>query len=96
MRTSYKIIVLSTCALSLTGCFKHHMTLGSGHGDATKFNMAAQVVNPAPSYEGPAVSPGSKAAIAMERHDTDKVEKPTRLRTTTVGGSSSGGDGGGR
>lgn len=91
MRTSYKIIILSTCALSLTGCFKHHVALEPGYGDATKFNMAAQVANPAPTYEGPAVSPGSRAAIAMERHDTDKVEKPAIQRTTTVGGSSGGG-----
>jgi len=94
MRGSYKILLLSSAAFLLQGCFAHKEALHPGYGNSLQQVKAMQVANPAPSYDGPAVSSGTRAAIAMERYNTDKVEKPVIQRTTTVGGSSGGGGGG--
>lgn len=99
MAKAYRIFILSSTAIALSGalsgCFHHDISLQDGYGNAVKQNMAAQVVNPAPQYEGPALSSGARGAVAMERYNTDKVEKPAQQRTTTVGASSGGGGKGG-
>ncbi|MGD8325464.1 MAG: hypothetical protein PVF65_00975 [Sphingomonadales bacterium] len=91
MRKTYKILLLSGAALTLQGCFAHHEAIHPGYGNSLLQNKALQVANPAPTYEGPATSSGAKAAIAMERYKTDKVEDLVILRTTTVGNSGGGG-----
>lgn len=95
MRGTYKFLLLSGAALALAACNQHQLALEDGYGNSLKHNMAAQVANPAPSYEGPALSPGTRGAVAMERYNTDKVEKPAIQRTTTIGSSSGGGGGDG-
>ena len=64
-------------------------------GDAVRQNIAAQTVNPnAP--EGVLTASGSRAALAQERYEEDKVEKPasaSTLRVTTQGGSGNSGGG---
>lgn len=95
MQKTIKILLLGGAALSLQGCFTHKEALHPGYGNSLEQVKAMQVANPAPSYDGPAESSGTRAAIAMERYNTDKVEKPAIQRTTTVGGSSGGGGSGG-
>ena len=60
-------------------------------GEPNRQTMMAQVIDPDPQYAD-AVPPtsGEHAAQAIERHRTDKVKRPDRVRTTE------GGSGGGR
>lgn len=67
-------------------------------GEANRETMAAQIIDPDPSYADvvPPTS-GEHAGKAVERYRTDKVKKPERQRTsnTSTGGGSNGGSGGG-
>jgi hypothetical protein len=76
----------------LSGC----QTTGSGDlpymggpdnfGEANKQTMAAQVIDPNPTYDDPVPEThGEHAAQAVERYRTDKVKLPDRVRTTKSG-----------
>ena len=61
-------------------------------GEANRQTMMAQVVNPDPVYDEPAVTSGEHAAQAVERYRTDAVKEPETIRSTSgAGGSGSGG-----
>jgi len=89
-------IVLGTAAALLSGC----ATTGAGDpvlgwadnfGEANKEAMAAQIIDPRPVYDtAVAPSSGEHTAQAVTRYRTDKVKKPERLTTSSVGSSSSG------
>lgn len=66
-------------------------------GEATSRTLRAQIIDPAPVYEyaDPTTS-GELAAAAVERYRTDKVKKPERVKTSSLGQSGgNGGSGGG-
>lgn len=61
-------------------------------GYAVRHNMEAQIVNPNPQPEaGPIPMNGSRAALAMQRYQADKVKQPRPLRTTEISIFSGGG-----
>lgn len=65
-------------------------------GEATSRTLRAQIIDPAPVYEyaDPTTS-GELAAAAIERYRTDKVKKPDRVKTSSIGQSGGGGNSGG-
>ena len=63
-------------------------------GEANRQTMMAQVIDPDPVYEGPAVTSGEHAAGAVERYRTDTVKEPESIRTTAGSGGGSSGSGG--
>jgi len=61
-------------------------------GEANRQTMMAQVIDPDPVYDEPAVTSGEHAAGAVERYRTDAVKEPESVSTTTsIGGSSGSG-----
>jgi type IV pilus biogenesis protein CpaD/CtpE len=63
-----------------------------GFGEAFKYDMAAQTIDPDPVYAADAAQPGDqgdKAAAAVKRYRTDAV-KNVEVMQTTSGGSGGG------
>ena len=54
-------------------------------GEAVRQTFAAQVLDPAPQYAEPnPLTSGGRAALAVERYETDKVKQPDRTATTNL------------
>ena len=89
-------LLLTPLALGLlAGCNTVNPQTGSvdpGFGEAFKYDMAAQTIDPDPVYAADAAQPGEqgdKAAAAVKRYRTDAVKNVEQVQTT------SGGSGGG-
>ena len=97
--SSRKYLVL-LAAGALGGCNTVHEQSGSvdpGMGEAAKYNMAVQTIDPDPVYSADGAQPGDagdKGAAAVKRYRTDAV-KNVQVQSTSAGGSGSGGGGGG-
>lgn len=82
------LTVASAFAL-LAGCAAVDPQTGSADprfGEATRWNAAAQIIDPAPVYDETGAQPGdsgAKAAAAAERYRTDRVKEPRRESTST-------------
>ena len=92
-------VVLAASALLMTGaCNTLHPQTGSpdpAFGEALKYDMAIQVINPDPVYDDKGAVPGgsgAKGAEAHKRYRTDRVKDVRVMSTTSAGGES--GDGG--
>ena len=59
----------------------------TGFGEAFKWDMAQQVINPDPVYEGEAEpgGDGKRAAAAQDRYRKGTVKQPVAIQTTTGG-----------
>ena len=54
-------------------------------GEASRETLAAQIINPAPNYDGRAgVISADHAVQATERYRTDKVKQPVQLKTSKL------------
>lgn len=93
-RTSLALLAIGW----LGACNTVHEQSGSvdpGLGEAAKYNMAVQTIDPDPVYSPEGAQPGDagdKGAAAVKRYRTDAV-KGVQVQTTSAG--SSGGGGGG-
>ena len=77
----------AAAALTLGGC----TTVDPGFGEALRYDMAIQTIDPDPVYPEDGSKPGDSGAVAAEaskRYRTDKV-KP--IETLSASESSSGG-----
>jgi type IV pilus biogenesis protein CpaD/CtpE len=88
-------IVLAAAAMMLTGASetldKQSGSTDPGFGEALKYDMAVQTINPDPVYDDKAAKPGDhggRAADAVKRYRTDRVKEPRDISTTAVGGGS--------
>lgn len=89
MRFDAKLIV-PAAALAVAGC----TPVDPGMGEALRYDMAVQTVNPDPVYAEDALQPGyhgEKAQKATERYRKGTVKPPRALSTSS--GSSGGGGG---
>ena len=89
---SYRVLGAVCICLLVTGC----APVDPGMGEAAKYDMVAQTVNPEPVYQPGGALPGGRgdhAAKADERYRKGAV-KALQVMTTASGGSS-GGSGGG-
>lgn len=90
MATSFKL-ALALAALALAGCTQ----VDRGFGEAVKYDMALQTIDPDPVYPPGSAEPGTSGTLgaeAAERYRTGAV-KPVEVQsttTTTTGGTSSG------
>ena len=59
----------------------------TGFGEAFKWDMAQQVINPDPVYEGEAEpgGDGKRVAAAQDRYRKGNVKQPASIQTTTSG-----------
>jgi type IV pilus biogenesis protein CpaD/CtpE len=102
MVMSSRLLLLPAALALLAGCDTIDPVSGSvdpGFGEAFKYDMAVQTINPEPVYGPEAAQPGdsgAKAAAAVKRYRTDTVkavETQTTTESTSSGGSGSGGGG---
>lgn len=79
-----KLIIpaLLTSAVMLVGCADPNKPIHESFGEATRNNMAAQIIDPAPAGEGPVVADGNNAAAATERYHTDTVKTADAASTS--------------
>jgi type IV pilus biogenesis protein CpaD/CtpE len=61
--------------LALAACEDPHRPLSLDFGNAVNANIAAQVINPNPTF-GAADTDGQRVGDAMERYRTGKVHRP--------------------
>ncbi len=88
------LLALGGCAT--TGGMQLGMQQADSFGEANRQTFAAQVIDPAPTYDEPLPGGnGDKAAQAIERYRTDKVKQPEGQRITEIGSGGSGGPTGG-
>ncbi|MEG3155625.1 hypothetical protein [Sphingomonas sp. RB1R13] len=95
---SCKVIGIALAALLLAGCNTTHSVIGSEDkrfGEAVKYDLAIQTINPDPVYAADGAQPGdsgAQAAAATKRYRTDAVKKIEEIKTsnsTNGSGSSS-------
>jgi hypothetical protein len=88
MAMSYKLLGASCVFLLIAGC----APVDPGMGEAVKYDMVAQTVNPEPVYPARGALPGDSgehAAKADERYRKGAV-KALQVMTTASGGSGGG------
>lgn len=97
---SSRLMLLAPTALLLGACAVDPVTQSydPGFGEAQKYNMAAQTIDPDPVYAPDGAQPGDngdKGAHAVKRYRTDAVKDVEMMGTTSSGsgGGSSGGSG---
>ena len=91
---SSRLLAAPLALALLAGCDTVNRQTGSidpGFGEAVKYDMAIQVIDPDPVYSEDGAQPGdngAKAAAAMKRYRTDTVkEVDSQTTTEAVGGS---------
>lgn len=84
-------LLLAPLALGLlAGCNTVNPQTGSvdpGFGEAVKYDMAIQVIDPDPVYHEDGAQPGEsgvKGAEAIKRYRTDAVKDVEQIQTTTT------------
>jgi len=99
---SYKLLVAPFAVFLLAGCNTVYEQSGStdpGMGEAHRYNMAVQTIDPDPVYSADGAQPGddgAKGTAAVKRYRTDAVKDVQIQSSTSVSGSGSGGSGGPR
>lgn len=78
-------LALGGSVLLLAGC-EHALGArpdAAAFGEPNRQTMMAQVIDPDPQFDGPMEGSGDLTAQAIERHRTDRVKQPERIRTTS-------------
>ena len=89
-----RLIAGAALAALLAGC----APVDPGMGEAVKYDMVAQTVNPDPVYSPDALRPGYDGIHgqkATDRYHKDSVKAVVREQTGSASGGGSGGSGGG-
>ena len=87
---SCKLVLASLAFGALTGCNTYYDHSGSkdpGFGEAIKYDMAVQTIDPDPIYAEEGAQPGDagdKAAGAVKRYRTDAV-RPVEQQSSRAG-----------
>lgn len=99
---SYRIILTPLALAFLGGCntvYDHSLSADPGFGEAVKYDMAVQTIDPDPVYAEDGAQPGDhgdKGAQAVKRYRTDSVKDVETMGTSSRGGGGgTGGSGGG-
>jgi hypothetical protein len=91
MRSEAKLIISVTALLATAGC----SAVDPGLGEALRYDMAIQTVNPDPVYPEGGAEPGdsgTKGADAVKAYRKGQT-KPLRIESSTSGGGAGGGSG---
>ena len=96
---SSRLLFAPLALLMLAGCqtaapLPQAGSLDAGFGEAVKYDMALQTIDPDPVYDANDAQPGAdgaKGAAAVKRYRTDTVKQvETQATTQSSSGSSSG------
>ena len=88
-------ILGAALALLLAGCNTTHSVIGAEDkrlGEAVKYDLAIQTINPDPVYPANGALPGgdaAKAAAATKRYRTDAVKAVEEIKTSNSATGSS-------
>ena len=86
-------LIRAAALLALGACDTVHpltQSIDPGLGEAVKYDMAIQVIDPDPVYTAEGARPGDngeKGAGASKRYRSGQVKEPSTEGTTTSGGS---------
>ena len=94
---SSRLLIAPIMLVLLAGCqtaapLPQAGSLDAGFGEAVKYDMAIQTVDPDPVYDENDAQPGAdgaKGAAAVKRYRTDTVKQLETQTTTTQSGSGS-------
>jgi len=95
-----KLLATPAALMLLAGCntvYEHSGSTDPGLGEAAKYNMAVQTIDPDPVYTADGAQPGedgAKGAAAVKRYRTDAV-KALQIQSSTTSSGGGGGGGGG-
>jgi len=96
---SSRLLIVPMALLMLAGCqtdapLPQAGSLDAGFGEAVKYDMALQTIDPDPVYDENDAQPGAdgaKGAAAVKRYRTDQVKQlEVQSSTESSSGSSSG------
>lgn len=86
-----RLLFVPAALVLLAGCHTVNPQTGShdpGFGEALKYDMAIQVIDPDPVYAEDGSQPGdsgAKGAAAVKRYRTDQVKDVEVIETTSAG-----------
>jgi hypothetical protein len=83
MRSKAKLIIPAAALVALTGC----ASVDPGMGEAVKYDMAIQTVNPDPVYPEDGAQPGDNGehgANAVKAYRKGETKKPISQSTSNV------------
>ena len=86
-------LITTAALLALGACDTVHpltQSIDPGLGEAVKYDMAIQVIDPDPVYTAEGAQPGDngdKAAGAVKRYRSGQVKEPSTQSTTSGGGA---------
>ena len=92
---SSRLLIAGAAAMALSACDTVHpvsRSIDPGFGEAVKYDMAIQVIDPDPVYTAEDAQPGDngqKGADATKRYRSGQV-KEVQQQATTSGGSGGG------
>jgi len=89
MRYDVKWMVLAAGSLAAAAC----TAVDAGFGEAARYDMAIQTIDPDPVYAEGSAEPGSNGEVAAKA--TERYRKGTTKPVQTMSTSSGGGGGGG-
>ena len=87
---NFKLFVALLAAIALSGCntvYEHSGSVDPGLGEAVKYDVAVQTIDPDPVYSPEGAQPGDagdKGAAAVKRYRTDAV-KAVQVESTQSG-----------
>lgn len=93
---SSRLLIASLAAGLLAGCNTIDpvsLSVDPGFGEAVKYNVAVQTIDPAPVYGELDAQPGesgARGAEAIERYRTGQVREVEQIQTTTSQGGGGG------
>ena len=89
---SFRFVLAPLAFCALAGCntwYDHNGSKDPGFGEAIKYDMAVQTIDPDPVYTENSAQPGAagdKAAAAVKRYRTDAVKAVTQESSRSSGG----------
>jgi len=88
--SSKRLWIIAAASAALAGCNTAQTHIGDESavfGEATKYDAAVQIINPAPVYPPDSAQPGSNGdvgAAAVKRYRTDKVKQVQSTATSSM------------
>lgn len=95
---SSRLVLAPVAFLALAGCntvYEHSGSADPGLGEAAKYNIAVQTIDPDPVYAADGAQPGddgTHGANAVKRYRTDAV-KAVQVESSTTSSGGGGGSG---
>lgn len=76
-----RLTILCTALLALSACDNQRYTQPidvKPHGEAVRANMQAQIIDPTPPDQRPALSDANRPTLAIEAYRKGEVKEPSR------------------